>query len=81
VSHPIERRRPAVKRVISRRSFATALLAATSLACAGHAELKVGDKAPEFVLPGSDGRTYTLSEFKDETAVVIAWFPMAFTGG
>ncbi len=43
--------------------------------------LKVGDKAPEFSLPGSDGKTYTLADFKGKQAVVLAWFPKAFTGG
>jgi peroxiredoxin Q/BCP len=43
-------------------------------------ELKVGDRAPEFTLPGSDGKTYSLSDFKGKT-VVLAWFPKAFTGG
>lgn len=45
------------------------------------AELKVGDKAPEFEMKGSDGKTYKLSQFKDKQAVVVAWFPKAFTGG
>jgi peroxiredoxin Q/BCP len=43
-------------------------------------ELKVGDPAPEFSLPGSDGKTYVLSQLKGKH-VVLAWFPMAFTGG
>jgi len=43
-------------------------------------ELKPGDMAPDFMLPGSDGRTYRLSDFGGR-AVVIAWFPKAFTGG
>lgn len=45
------------------------------------AELKVGDAAPDFELQGSDGKTYKLSDFKDKQAVVIAWFPRAFTSG
>jgi thioredoxin-dependent peroxiredoxin len=45
------------------------------------AELKVGDKAPEFKLPGSDGKSYSLKDFAGKKAVVIAWFPKAFTGG
>ena len=45
------------------------------------AELKVGDQAPDFSLPGSDGKTYKLSSFAGKQAVVIAWFPKAFTGG
>ena len=44
-------------------------------------ELKKGDKAPDFELAGSDGKTYKLSDFKGKRAVVIAWFPKAFTGG
>src|SRR5438105_3289602 len=44
-------------------------------------ELKVGDKAPDFSLPGSDGKTYKLSDFQGKQAVVLAWFPKAFTGG
>lgn len=45
------------------------------------ADLKVGDQAPAFKLPGSDGKTYELKDFKGKKAVVIAWFPKAFTGG
>jgi len=41
----------------------------------------VGDMAPAFSLAGSDGKTYTLSEFRGKEAVVVAWFPKAFTGG
>jgi len=44
-------------------------------------ELKVGDQAPDFSLPASDGKTYKLSDFKGKQAVVIAWFPKAFTQG
>lgn len=43
-------------------------------------ELKPGDPAPDFELPGSDGRTYRLEELAGRP-VVIAWFPKAFTGG
>lgn len=43
--------------------------------------LKPGDPAPPFSLAGSDGRTYSLSEFHGKKAVVLAWFPKAFTGG
>ena len=44
-------------------------------------ELKVGDKAPDFTLKASDGKTYSLADFKGKKGVVIAWFPKAFTGG
>jgi peroxiredoxin Q/BCP len=44
-------------------------------------ELKVGDAAPDFSLQASDGKTYKLSDFKGKKAVVVAWFPKAFTQG
>jgi peroxiredoxin Q/BCP len=45
------------------------------------APVKVGEQAPDFELKGSDGKTYKLSDFKGKKAVVVAWFPKAFTGG
>ena len=39
--------------------------------------LAVGDLAPDFRLSGSDGKTYTLAEFRGVKPVVIAWFPKA----
>ena len=45
------------------------------------AELKVGDQAPDFQLPGTDGKTYKLSKFKGKKAVVVFWYPKAKTGG
>ena len=50
-------------------------------ALAPAAELAVGDPAPDFKLQASDGKTYTLSQFKGKKAVVLAWFPKAFTSG
>jgi len=44
-------------------------------------ELKAGDAAPGFILKGSDGKTHSLADYKGKQAVVIAWFPKAFTGG
>ena len=49
--------------------------------CLAMPDLKVGDAAPDFALQGSDGKTYKLSEFRGKQAVVIAWYPKAFTGG
>ena len=46
----------------------------------GARELKVGDDAPDFSLPGTDGKTYRLAHFKGRQAVVLAWFAKAFTG-
>ncbi len=44
-------------------------------------ELAPGDMAPDFTLQASDGNTYTLSEYRGKQAVVIAWFPKAYTSG
>ena len=41
----------------------------------------MGDPAPNFTLQASDGKTYKLSDFKGKQAVVLAWFPKAFTQG
>lgn len=66
-----------------RSLFRAAALAATFGLCATamSEELKVGDEAPPFELKGSDGKTYKLSDFKGKKAVIVAWYPKAFTGG
>ncbi len=43
--------------------------------------LKVGDQAPDFTLPSTDGKKVTLAEFRGKKNVVLAFFPAAFTGG
>jgi len=43
--------------------------------------LQVGDKAPAFSLAGSDGKTHSLEDHAGRRAVVVAWYPKAFTGG
>jgi len=43
--------------------------------------LEVGAMAPDFELPGSDGQVYRLSDYRDKQAVVVAWFPKAYTRG
>jgi peroxiredoxin Q/BCP len=65
-----------------RALLAIGLLAAlTATVSAQGTELKVGDPAPNFKLQASDGKTYQLSDFKGKQAVVLAWFPAAFTQG
>ena len=58
-----------------------AALAVGAMAQAPAVELKVGDMAPDFTLAASDGKTYKLSDFRGKQAVVVAWFPKAFTQG
>lgn len=44
-------------------------------------DLRVGDMAPNFVMQGTDGKSYSLENFKGKQAVVLAWYPMASTSG
>src|ERR1700743_3230583 len=60
-------------------AVAAALVVAGQVAWA--APPAVGSKAPDFKLQGSDGKEYSLADFAGKKAVVIAWFPKAFTGG
>lgn len=43
--------------------------------------LRTGDVAPGFSLKASDGCVYRLGDFRGRQAVVLAWFPRAFTLG
>jgi peroxiredoxin Q/BCP len=60
---------------------AVCFLALASSGRSSAAELKVGDAAPDFTLQASDGKTYKASDFKNKQAIVLAWFPKAFTSG
>lgn len=66
-------------RLISAAALALgmAAIAATPLA----ASVAVGDAAPNFTLPSSDGGEIQLSDVLGEKNVVLAFFPKAFTGG
>ena len=55
------------------------VLAGAPLAAGQEAGPKVGDLAPLFSLPGSDGRVHSLAEHFGVRPVVLAWFPRAFT--
>ena len=54
--------------------LAGGLLASSCLA------VDVGDMAPDFRLPGSDGQHHALTDYRGQF-IVIAFFPKAFTGG
>jgi peroxiredoxin Q/BCP len=62
-------------------SLAPSALALAPTALADAQPASVGSRAPDFSLPGSDGRTYALSDYLGKRGVVLAWFPKAFTGG
>ena len=70
-----------------RNSFATCLFMVCALALRGDAAeketkmLKIGDVAPGFELKGTDGKSYKLVDFKGKSAVIVAWYPKALTGG
>jgi peroxiredoxin len=48
---------------------------------APHTFLKVGDMAPDFTLGSTEGKKVTLSSFRGQKIVVLAFFPAAFTSG
>jgi peroxiredoxin len=43
--------------------------------------LKVGDRAPDFTLPSTEGGRVHLADYIGKSTVVVAFFPAAFTGG
>ncbi len=43
--------------------------------------LKVGDEAPDFTLSDTNNKPVKLSDFRGKKAVVLAFFPAAFSGG
>jgi peroxiredoxin Q/BCP len=62
-----------------KRLLAVLLLLSAPAALA--AEPAVGSKAPDFLLPGSDGDLHSLAQHAGKRGVVLAWFPKAFTPG
>ena len=67
------------RHLIAAFAFGLATLFVNSAATA--AQLAVGDVAPNFSLVGTDGKTYTLADYKGKQAVVLAWYPKAYTSG
>ena len=64
--------------------FALGAAFAGTFAALGQApktNLRVGDMAPDFTLPETTGGQFKLSDFRGKQAVVLAFFPAAFTGG
>ncbi len=66
--------------MITRLNACLAVLC-TSLLALPAVALEVGDRAPDFSLEGSDGKHYSLADYRGKQAVVLAWFPRAYTSG
>ena len=66
--------------MLSSAAMNTLLPLVLALAAAG-GRPQVGDVAPDFKLPGSNGQSVSLALLRGKKAVVLAFFPKAFTGG
>lgn len=68
---------------MARLLIAVTLMSFSQLSGASTQPLQVGDKAPSFDLPGTDGRSHALPlPINDDTPwTVLAWFPKAYTSG
>ncbi len=47
----------------------------------GASSLKVGDKAPDFTLPDTEGKPITLSKLLERGPAILAFYTKAFTPG
>ncbi len=64
------------------RQAALVLVMALGLpVCGRAAELKVGDKAPDFTLLDTNWKKVSLHDFLGKKNVVLAFYVLAFTGG
>ncbi len=62
----------------------TALALTLSIAASAQelmTNVKVGDPAPDFTLRDNNGNEVTLSSFKNQQNVVLAFYVLAFTAG
>ncbi len=67
------------RRIAITAGLGTAVLAQTNMPPS--TTLKVGDKAPDFTLPSTDGGNVHIADYIGKSTVVLAFFPAAFTGG
>ena len=61
--------------ILTRRSLLLGVLLAGVLVGAGAATaLEVGEKAPDFTLPGTTGENISLSQFRGKKAVLVEFY-------
>jgi thioredoxin-dependent peroxiredoxin len=70
-----------IKKIPALAMLALSLITLAQQPAPPKTHLKVGDPAPDFTLPATDGKTYKLSDFKGKKSVVLAFYVLAFTGG
>jgi peroxiredoxin len=70
---------PISRRLAILGGFAAAYAAASTKSPSS--TLKIGDKAPDFTLPSTEGGTVHLADYIGKSTIVLAFFPAAFTGG
>jgi cytochrome oxidase Cu insertion factor (SCO1/SenC/PrrC family) len=63
------------------QAIAVLMLVLCSTCLGGAAELKVGDKAPDFTLTDTNWKKVSLHDFQGKNNVVLAFYVLAFTGG
>ncbi|MBV9156077.1 MAG: redoxin domain-containing protein [Acidobacteriaceae bacterium] len=68
-------------RLLNIAVVSTSLVAALLAQAPPSSTLKVGDTAPDFTLPSTDGGDMHLADYIGKSTVVLAFFPAAFTGG
>ncbi len=62
-------------------AMAAALLAGPTGAGKAAKTPQVGDRAPDFRLKATDGKVYTLRQFRGKSAVVLSWYPRVNSPG
>ena len=66
------------------RRLAVAILLSSAVLCMGASHvlaLQVGDKAPDFTLPGTTAEAIKLADYVGKKPVVLFFYIYAFSGG
>lgn len=68
-------------RILPMLLLAASLSVAIQAQTPGSTTLKIGDTAPDFTLPSTEGGKVHLADYIGKSTIVLAFFPAAFTGG